>query len=40
VHRDTRLATVALYQQALRSTKRVKTLMRQIDDISRESTDT
>jgi hypothetical protein len=36
VHRQTCLASVALYQQALRTAERVKTLMRQIDDISRE----
>ena len=35
-HREARLASLALYQQALRTAERVKTLIREIDDISRE----
>jgi hypothetical protein len=36
VHRETHLASLALYQQALRTAERVKTLMREIDEVSRE----
>jgi hypothetical protein len=36
VHRETHRASLALYQQALRTAERVKTLMREIDEISRE----
>jgi hypothetical protein len=36
VHCETRLTSLALYQQALRTAERVKTLMREIDEISRE----
>jgi hypothetical protein len=36
VHRETRLTTLALYQQALRTAERVKTLMREMDEVSRE----
>jgi hypothetical protein len=36
LHREARLARLALYQQALRTAERVKTLIRHIDDISRE----
>jgi uncharacterized membrane protein len=34
--RETRLTSLALYQQALRTAERIKTLMREIDEISRE----
>jgi hypothetical protein len=36
VHCETRLTSLALYQQALRTAERVKTLMREIDEVSRE----
>jgi hypothetical protein len=36
VYHEARLASLALYQQALRTAERVKTLIREIDDLSRE----
>jgi hypothetical protein len=36
MHRETRLTSLALYQQALRTAERVKALMREIDEVSRE----
>lgn len=35
-YRETGLTSLALYQQALRTAERIKTLRREIDDISRE----
>jgi hypothetical protein len=36
VHREVGLVNLALYQQILRTAERIKTLRREIDDISRE----